>query len=69
MCLLMRLIDRGAIYQPQLPTLELREPEITNMYQSKLRRSCPSIAYLVRKPFKSKIPNLKLFAQLKRPVT
>ncbi len=27
----MRLVDRGAIYQLQLPTLELKEQEIMNM--------------------------------------
>ena len=65
----MRFIDRGAAYQPQLPTLELREQEIMNMYQSKPKRSCSLTASLVRKPFTSKIPNLQLFGQLKRPLT
>ena len=31
MYLIMRLVDRGAIYQLQLPTLELKEQEIMNM--------------------------------------
>ena len=46
----MRLIDRGANYQLRLPTLELREQEIMNMYQSNPGRSCPLKVFPRRKP-------------------
>lgn len=46
----MGFINRAAISQPQLPTLELREQEIMNMYQNKPRCSCFLTACLVRKP-------------------
>ena len=46
----MMLIDRAAISRPQLPTLELREQEIMNMYQNKPRCSCFLTAFLAQKP-------------------
>ena len=46
----MRLIDRGATYQLRLPTLELREREIMNMYRSNPGRSRPLKVVPMRKP-------------------
>ncbi len=59
----MRLIDRAATYQRQLPSLELKEQEIVTMYQNRPGRSCHLRASLVRKPSPSKIPNPKLLSQ------
>ena len=47
----MRIIDRAATFQMQLPTLELREKEIMNMYQSKPGRSCRFRVSRIRKPY------------------
>ena len=46
----MRLIDPGATYQLRLPTLEIREHEIMNIYQNKPGRSCRSKVFSMRKP-------------------
>ena len=52
----MRLIHRNAIYQPQISTLEPREQEFINIYQSKQRHFCSLIVSPIHKLFISQCP-------------